>query len=109
MALSEDTVREFKEIYQKEKGKEISDAEAREAAENLAGFFNILWECSQKQSRLEHRLKTEPDGFPVDGSYSCLICGNGINETTGWYHWGGPRDASYATRRSKTAQCRHLF
>lgn len=91
MALSEDSVREFKEIYEKERGKEISDAEAREGAEQLAGFFQILWDCSQKQSRLERRLKTEPDGFPVDGSYSCLICSNGINEANGWYHWGGPR------------------
>jgi hypothetical protein len=91
MAISDESVQEFKEIYEKKNGKEISDAEAREAAENLAGFFNILWECSQREARLERRLKTEPDGFPVEGSFSCLVCGNGINETTGWYHWGGPR------------------
>ncbi|MHB1086217.1 MAG: hypothetical protein ACYCZ0_00530 [Minisyncoccota bacterium] len=90
MALSDDTVQKFREIYEKG-GKKISDADAREAAENLAGFFKILWDCSQHEARLERRLKTEPDGFPVDGSYSCLVCGNGINETTGWYHWGGPR------------------
>ena len=91
MAISDENVQEFKEIYKEKNGKEISDAEAREAAENLAGFFNILWECSQREARLERRLKTDPDGFPVEGCFSCLVCGNGINEVTGWYHWGGPR------------------
>lgn len=91
MQLSKERIDEFKEIYKKEKGEELSDQEAYETAHNLAGFFEILWECAQKQARLERRLKKEPEGFPVDGNYSCLVCHIGINQATGWYHWGGPR------------------
>src|SRR3989344_3522594 len=88
MGISEERIEELKEIYKKE-GKEISDEEAREAARKLVGLFEIIWEMSKKEVDRQHRLKKEPGGFPVDGSYSCLVCGNGINETTGWYDWYG--------------------
>lgn len=82
-------VDEFKEIYKKEHGKDLSDAEAQEAADNLVGLFDILWKSSMEDSRKKARLKKEPDGFPVEGSYSCLICKCSINETNGWYDWYG--------------------
>ncbi len=73
----------------KEKGKEITDEEARDGANNLVGFFELMWECSKKDAIKKKRLEKEPEGFPVDGNYSCLVCGNSINETTGWYDWYG--------------------
>lgn len=91
MSLSEERVQEFKDIYKKKYDKELSDSEARDSAERLVGFFDLLWKFSQEESRREGRLKKEPNGFPVEGNYSCLVCGNSINPTTGWYHWGGPR------------------
>ena len=89
MGISEERIEEFKEIFKKENGVEMEDGEAREAARNLVGLFEILWEMSKKDAQRQRRLKKEPGGFPVDGSYSCLVCGNGINETTGWYDWYG--------------------
>jgi len=88
MDISDERIEEFKEIFKKE-GKDISDEEARESARNLIGLAEILWEMSKKDAQRQRRLKKEPGGFPVEGSYSCLVCGNGINETTGWYDWYG--------------------
>jgi hypothetical protein len=78
----------IKESYKK-KGKEISDSEADEASRNLVDFFSLLWELDKKNKRRQQRLKKEPDGFPVDGTYNCLVCHTYINETTGWYDWYG--------------------
>jgi hypothetical protein len=43
MELSQKAVEEFKEIYQKEFGKKLSDSEAQELAENLISLFKIIY------------------------------------------------------------------
>ncbi len=91
MQLPEESIVEYKEIYKKEYGKELSDADAQDQARRLVGLFETLFKCAQEDSARERRLKKEPNGFQVDGQYSCLVCGNSINPETGWYHWGGPR------------------
>lgn len=91
MEISKERIDELKEIHKKETGKELNDQEAYDVAHNLVGFVDLIWELSQKQARLDRRLKKEPEGFRVDGNYSCLICHNSITEVDGWYHWGGPR------------------
>lgn len=88
MEARDNLIEDIKKTY-KEKGKEISDDEASEAARNLTGFFELLYEIAQKDAQKKKRLKKEPNGFPVDGQYSCLVCGNSINETNGWYDWYG--------------------
>jgi hypothetical protein len=89
MSLPEKAIEEFQEIYKEKFGKEISHKDASENAEKLVNFFKILWECDKKDKRKQYRLRTEPDGFPVDGTYSCIVCGTSINETTGWYDQHG--------------------
>ncbi|MDP3763385.1 MAG: hypothetical protein Q8Q92_01875 [bacterium] len=84
MDISQKQIDDMKELYRKE-GKEISDTEASEAAYNLANFAELIWDISKRDAQLKHRLKKEPGGFPVEGNYSCLICGNSINSETGWY------------------------
>ncbi|MFZ2886762.1 MAG: hypothetical protein WA021_03010 [Minisyncoccia bacterium] len=74
-----------------QRGEPMSDAEAVEAAANLTGFFKLLAELAWKDAKKKARLRKEPVGFAVDGHYSCLVCGNSIDETTGWYHHGGQR------------------
>ena len=89
MTLSQKSIDEFKEIYKKEHGEELSDDEASESAHNLVGFVNLLWKCAVRDTKKKERLKKEPDGFPVDGQYSCLVCGCSIDPETGWYDkWG---------------------
>jgi len=87
--LSKESLDRFKEIFKKEYGKDLTDAEASESAHNLVNFFQALWDISIKEVERERRLKKEPDGFPVDGHYSCRICRCAINPETGWYDkWG---------------------
>lgn len=85
MDLSDKHVQKFKGIYKKEYSKEISDAEAREAGENLVGLFDILWKMSIKDTERKLRLRKEPKGFPVDGHYNCAVCYRTIDPQTGWY------------------------
>ena len=85
MTVSKERVEEFKEIYKKEHGKELSDQEAQEAADNLVGLFKLLWDCSMKDAERKRRLKKEPKGFPVDNHYNCIVCYRTIDPQTGWY------------------------
>jgi hypothetical protein len=89
MEISDKMVAEFKEIYRNTYHKDMDDAEARDSARNLLGFVSLLLELSVKDQKRKARLKKEPDGFPIDGQYSCLLCGNSIDPTTGWYDWYG--------------------
>ena len=81
-------VEEMKELSRNH-GKEYSDSEAREAAWNLTRYVELVWEIAKRETQKKSRLRKEPGGFPVDGNYSCLVCGNSINEQTGWYDWYG--------------------
>lgn len=89
MALSKKIIDEFKEIYRRKEGEELSDTDAQEAAQNLTNYVELVYDLSLKEVKRQRRLKNESGGFPVDGSYSCLICGESINENTGWYDWYG--------------------
>lgn len=90
MGLPEKSIEEFKEIYKKEYGKELNDAEASEAANNLVNFYKLLWDISIKEVKRERRLKKEPEGFHLtDGTYSCSVCGRSITGEEDWYdEWG---------------------
>lgn len=89
--LPEESIVEYKAIYKKEFGKELSDTDAQDQANRLVHLFDILFRAAEKEALREARLKKEPDGFPVDNTYNCRVCGNSINEQTGWYHRGGNR------------------
>lgn len=90
MEISEDLIEEMKNLAKK-KGQEMTDQEARDAAFNFKGYVELIYELGMKEAQRKARLKKEPDGFPVDGQYTCLICGNGINPETGWWDWYGPK------------------
>lgn len=91
MSLSEKAIGEFKEIWQREYGKELTDSEARESAQNLYNFVELIYEFSKKDWQRKQRLKKEPGGFPVDNTYSCIVCGTSINPSNGWYDQGGQK------------------
>lgn len=84
MGASDKLIESMKDMA-RESGKEYTDDEAREAADNLTGFFELLWEGATRDAQKKKRLRKEPDGFLVDGQYSCTVCGNTINPETGWY------------------------
>lgn len=48
MILSDKAVQEYKEIFKKEYGQDLSDAEAREQGERLVKFFETLIKIDQR-------------------------------------------------------------
>jgi len=88
MEISDEMVQRMKGLY-KENGKDISDEEARNSAHKFTEFIELLYGFAKEDAQKKRRLKKEPNGFPVNGRYSCLVCGNEINEETGWYSWYG--------------------
>lgn len=50
MQLPEDAIKEYKQIYKKQYGVEITDAEAQEQATNLLEFFKLLISIDKKNS-----------------------------------------------------------
>lgn len=92
MMLSDKAVQEFKDIYKKSYGEDISDAEAREQGERLVQLFDLLY----KQANIEHkrklRLKDEPDGFCLEeneGVYNCRVCYESVSGVNAWWDING--------------------
>jgi len=90
MNLPQKSIDEFKDICKKEYGKELTDAEASEAAHDLVGFFDLLMKIDWRNEQMKLRLKKEPDGFPMtDGIHTCGVCGRQVPDGESWYDWWG--------------------
>lgn len=93
--LSDKLVQEYKDIFEKEYGKKISDLEAREGAERLAAFANIVFDHAVIEIRRKKRLKEEKiKGFfleATDGSYTCAICRETLPGNEIWWNSKGLR------------------
>ncbi len=87
--ISDEDLDEFIKISEKEGKKYSSREDARDAASNLVGFFDILIEMDMEHRRKDTRLKDEPDGFafPSKGR-SCSLCGHHIEGDMWWDKWG---------------------
>ena len=69
MKLSDKAIQEFKDIFKKEYGKDLTDAEARDQGERLFGLFDLLFKQAQIEFRRKLRLKKERiKGFYLDPS-----------------------------------------
>lgn len=88
--VSDEHIRKFKEIMEKKEGREVSWEEASEGAHNLTSLVKLLYDCWVEDKRREAKLRDSPKGFPLVGSYSCLLCGEGGDRNGGiWYDkWG---------------------
>lgn len=75
MELSEERIEEMKKLLEKHSGKEVTWAEAEESAHNLVNLVQLMWNIWRRDEQRKKRLETEPDGFPLEGGYSCFICG----------------------------------
>lgn len=61
---------------------EITDGEADEALNNLAGLFEILIDSAQKEEEMKRKLKSSPEGYDITGlTYSCCVC----HRSATWY------------------------
>ncbi|MDP9249006.1 MAG: hypothetical protein M3M85_00640 [bacterium] len=91
MEVSKDLIEKMKKLSLEKEGKEMSDQDAYEAASNFTGFVELMYELGMKEAKRKARLKKEPEGFPVDGQYSCRVCGDRIDPETGWWDWYGQK------------------
>jgi hypothetical protein len=75
MELSEKRIEEMKSLLEKKSGKEVAWAEAEESLRSLIGLVELMWDIWRRDEQRKKRLEVEPDGFPLEGGYSCFICG----------------------------------
>ena len=59
MQISEETVKRFQEIFEKDYGKKLSKKEAFEAAYNLLGFFDLLLKIDKRVNPQRYKLKNK--------------------------------------------------
>ncbi len=86
MYPSDKAIQEFKDIYEKEQGREISWQEASEMAHSMLGFAKIIYDLAEKEFHYKQRLKKEPKGFHLEGKgYTCVICHNSMSDQETWY------------------------
>lgn len=84
--LSEKDIKKFKDIFEKESGKEMTYEEASGGANNLVGLMELLIKCDCEEQERKRRLVDFPKGFHLEGNrYSCFICGDSISNEETWY------------------------
>lgn len=86
MMLDKKAIDEFREIYRKENGQELTDAEASDAAYRLYGFAELALEVAKRDIQRKRQLQKEPGGFHItDGTYNCMVCGVPVTGDQSWY------------------------
>lgn len=90
--LSDKAVQEYKKIFKKEYGQDLTDAEAREQGERLLQLTEILIKQAQIEHKRKQRLKKEPKGFHLDeseGTYNCRVCHKYVSGKETWWDLNG--------------------
>lgn len=65
-----------------EQMRELTDEELGD----LVGFFELLARVDRRMKGWRERLKTEPEGFPMNnGIYDCNLCRQSMSNYEGWY------------------------
>jgi len=95
MTLSDKSIQEYKDIFKKEYGQDLTDAEARDQGERLVGLFDIFYKQAQIDFHRKLRLKKEKvKGFyldPTEGPYTCAICRENYPGNEIWWNTKGLR------------------
>jgi len=85
MSLKPERIQELREVMEKD-GKEVSQAEVKEAARSLEGLARIFVDSYFEDQRRKKKLEEFPRGYTLDGvGYSCFICGSGTKAGENWY------------------------
>ena len=87
MRTQDERIQSFKELWKKNRGEDLTDAQALEYSDNLLGFYRALLDVHTRIERWKERLVNEPKGFPVPstGTYSCIICHHHMKGDEGWF------------------------
>jgi hypothetical protein len=84
--LSRESIQKFKDIFEKESGKEMTWEDASESAHNLISLFEVLIKYDLKEQERKKKLEDHPKGFHIEnGIYNCFICGDQISNEQTWY------------------------
>ena len=88
--ISSKSLAKFKKLCNEHGIKYDTDAEYREAANNLLGYFEVLMEMDKEEQARQRRLKDEPSGFALEGQdRSCPLCRRYYEGESLWYDkWG---------------------
>jgi len=91
--ISDKHLAEYKKIFKKKYGKDISDEDAREHGERLMAFAEILVKHAEIEYRRKKRLEKEPEGFFLEPEhyYNCGLCGDGHSGDEIWWNEEGLR------------------
>jgi len=89
MIIPEKEYAEFKAICAKQGISYKSEAEYREAANNLISLVKIIYDSANEHSRWNQRLKQEPKGFAIESNgRSCCLCHQSVMGQVWFDKWG---------------------
>ena len=88
--MSDKHFAEFKAICEKEGIKYETEAECRDAEQNLIGLVDVLIQSEFEERQRKARLEKEPKGFAMAGEgRNCSLCKQTVYNKDGWYDkWG---------------------
>lgn len=88
--ISDKHFAEFKALCEEKGIKYETEAEYRQAAQNLLGYVDTLVQMDFEERERKARLEKEPKGFAVPGEgRNCSLCRRSVYDTDGWYDkWG---------------------
>ena len=88
--ISDKSLKEFKDLCEKEGIKYETDEEYRSAGSNMVELVDLLIQMDIEERGRKKRLEDEPKGFALEGKgRNCSLCGYGVYESDGWYDkWG---------------------
>ena len=88
MAITDQSLRKYKEILERDSKRKWSDDEVRQASERLTQFATLLIDIFLEEKRKEKKLEEFPNGYHLedrDGQYHCRICYRYIEGKDTWY------------------------
>lgn len=89
MELSEKEYSELKSILKKEGANYKTEAEYKEAANNLVQFVELAYSVAKEEHFRQQRLKDEPEGFAFQGEgRTCTLCHLNVMDEMWYDKWG---------------------
>lgn len=89
MQLSEKDYKDFRQALQEGGIKYETEAEYKEAVDNLVAFAELGFEVAQQEWHRQQRLKDEPKGFSFLGEgRTCSLCSRNIVDDMWYDKWG---------------------
>lgn len=88
--ISDKYMAEFKALCEEKGIKYETEAEYREAAQNLLGYVDTLVQMDFEERQRKARLEEGPKGFALEGKgRTCSLCRRTVHDGDGWYDkWG---------------------